>query len=252
MVLCGRDAVRRGMLRRAAARFLDHAPRDPRQAAACRLDCFMPPFWPCAVCAQKWPLRDRWSTTACHLAKQRLCTDACGCCEGKYSTTAVLADVPGENAVEYKGILYRTLDGASPLDARTDNFLYQRNYFAVPSGWALAADNADSLYVISSSRWGTYVMHVAGGRAYWTLTALDPGGGHYSYYGYSPGSLFTTSHLSTSGSTYKTSFGLILISKTGSLPCTACPAGESRDSGARVREAYACEFGEERMLHQNI
>jgi hypothetical protein len=89
-------------------------------------------------------------------------------------------------------------------------------------------------------------MVVANGYVYWTLSGPDSG--------YGAGTLFSTFGLSTSGSTYMTNdcHYLILISKTGSLPCTACPAGESRDSGARVREAYVCEFGEDRMLHQNI
>ena len=132
------------------------------------------------------------------------------------------------------------MDGASPLD--TSGSKCQNYYLALPSGWALAADNADSLYVIRSYRWGTYGLVVANGYAY--LTASQ---------GSSAGSLSTTSGaLYTSGSTYKINNcnHLILISKTGSLPCTACPAGESRDSGARVREAYVCEFGEDRVLHQ--
>ncbi len=142
------------------------------------------------------------------------------------------------NAVEYNGRVYRTLDGTSPLDAGSSKC--QNYYLALPSGWVLAADNADSLYVITSYRWGTNAMVVANGYTYYTAQE----NAYYSYY----------TALSTSGSTYKvmSCISLILISKTGSLPCTACPAGESRDSGVRVREVYVCEFGEERMLHQNI
>ncbi len=93
-------------------------------------------------------------------------------------------------------------------------------------------------------------MVVANGRGYYTAKVND-----YPDSGTSAGGLFGNPALDTSGSTYKTKgvcSSLILISKTGSLPCTACPAGESRDSGAREHEAYVCEFGEERMLHQNI
>jgi hypothetical protein len=87
-------------------------------------------------------------------------------------------------------------------------------------------------------------MVVANGYGYWTLSGPDSG--------YSSGYRDTTSGLATSGSTYMVNSCsyLILISKTGSLPCTTCPAGESRDSGTRVREAYVCEFGEDRRLHQ--
>jgi hypothetical protein len=129
------------------------------------------------------------------------------------------------NAVEYKGLVYRTLDGASPLDARTDNWLCQNYYLGLPSGWALAADNADSLAVIRSYRWGTSILVVAGGRGY--ITAY---GGPSSP---PPGSLWSSNNgLTTSGSTYKAAECtiLILISKAGSA-CTACPAGESEVAG---------------------
>jgi hypothetical protein len=151
-------------------------------------------------------------------SKERLCTDACGSCAGKYSPLAAIATAAEGNAVEYNGRVYRTLDGASPLDARTSYYLCQNYYLPLPSGWALAADNADSLYVTRSLRWGTFVLVVAGGRGYYTAAVES-----------SAGSLSTSSGLFTSGSTYMTSGCnyLILISKTGSLPCTACPAGES-------------------------
>jgi hypothetical protein len=133
------------------------------------------------------------------------------------------------NAVEYNGRAYRTLDGTSPLD--TGGSKCQNYYLALPSGWALAADDAESLYVIRSYRWGTQIMVVAGGRAYWTLTGADSG--------YSAGSLYTSSGLYTSGSTYmvRSCNYLILIFKTG-FTCTACPAGESeiagRECGTRI------------------
>jgi hypothetical protein len=194
------------------------------------------PYSCCCVC-----VCDRRSTTACHLAKQLLCTDACGCCAGRYSPTAALAAaVPEANAVEYNGLLYRTLDDVtSPLNTCACNC--QNYYLGLPSGWALAADNADSIYVIRSYRWGTQVMLVANGYGYYTASEESSAGQYWS-----------SGYLYTSGSTYKAGACnlLILISKT--MPCTACPAGESRDSGARVREAYVCEFGEDRMLHQNI
>ena len=124
------------------------------------------------------------------------------------------------NAVEYKGRVYRTLDGASPLATGVSNC--QNYYLALPSGWALAANNIDSLYVISLYRWGTHAMVVADGGAYWTLS------GPSSCSGCSAGSLTVSSALYTSGSMYKVSQCniLILISKSGSA-CTACPAGES-------------------------
>ena len=120
------------------------------------------------------------------------------------------------NAVHYKGLVYRTLDGTSPHDT---GYKCQDYYLGLPSGWALAADNADSLAVISSYPWGTHVMVLANGRAYGTRA-------------YSTGSLCSYSGLSTSGSTYKVAncHFLILISKTGS-DCTACPAGESEIAG---------------------
>jgi hypothetical protein len=124
------------------------------------------------------------------------------------------------NAVEYNGRVYRTLDGASPLDT---SLRCQNYYLGLPSDWALAAGNADSLHVIRSYRWGTSVMVVANGVGYWT------GRGDY----------YSNTGLSTSGSTYMVTqcHLLILISKAGSA-CTACPAGESeiagRDCGGRV------------------
>jgi hypothetical protein len=130
------------------------------------------------------------------------------------------------NAVDYKGLVYRTLDGTSPLD--TSGTKCQNYYLGLPSGWALAADNADSLAVIRLYRWGTEKLVVANGNVYWTPTG-------------SAGLLYTNNGLSTSGSTYKVANCqlLILISKAGSA-CTACPAGESRDCETRVREAYVC------------
>ncbi len=124
------------------------------------------------------------------------------------------------NAVEYNGRVYRTLDGTSPLD--TGSSKCQNYWLALPSGWSLAADDADSLYVISSYRWGTYGLLVANGYAYVT----------------SSGSYCCSGYLYTSGSTYKAGCNLlILISKAGSA-CTACPAGESeiagRECGARM------------------
>jgi hypothetical protein len=109
------------------------------------------------------------------------------------------------NAVEYNGRVYRTLDGTSPLDTSASKC--QNYYLTLPSGWALADDNADSQYVIGSYRWGTQIMLVAGGRGYYTTS----------------GSYWTSGYLSTSGSTYKVDGCnlLILISKSGSA-CTAC------------------------------
>jgi hypothetical protein len=184
--------------------------------------------------------------------KQLPCTDACGCCAGKYSPTAVLAGVPAvypeTPAVEYNGRVYRTLDGTSPFDTGRK---CQNSYVALPPGWALATDNADSRYVIRSFIWGTHGLVVDNGKAYYTASQ-----------GSSAGSLYTSGVLSgvsirendQTRLTYMVNNCnlLILISKNGSLPCTACLAGESRDYGARVREAYVCAFGEDRMLHQNI
>ena len=152
------------------------------------------------------------------------------------------------NAVEYKGLVYRTLDGMSPLDT---NFKCQNYYLPLPSGWALAADNDDSRYIIGAYRWGTDALVVANGYgyrgSYWAVTAQDP---QPRLPGTYHGSLF----LITSGSTYKTincgigNYLLILISKSGSA-CTACPAGESeipgRECGTRLCERVwweaACE-----------
>ncbi len=173
---------------------------------------------------------DGWSTTACRLAKQLLCTDTYGCCAGKYSPTAGLAvGADFSNAVEYNGLLYRTLDGTSPLDTSTR---CQNYYLGLPSGWALAADNADSLAVIVKYQWGTQVLTVAGGRGYYTAWYAVNGGSAGSY---------CCSYLSTSGSTYKVDACniLILISKAGSA-CTACPAGESEIAGGRECGAHMC------------
>jgi hypothetical protein len=133
------------------------------------------------------------------------------------------------NAVEYKGLAYRTLDGTSPLD--TSNSKCQNYDLALPSGWALAADNADSRYVIGSYRWGTHALVVANGYAYWTTNQ-----GSYA------GSLWSSGFLSTSGSTYRiinSCNTLILISKSGA--CTACPAGEWRLRGESVGRVCVCE-----------
>ena len=158
-----------------------------------------------------------------------LCTDSFRCCAGTYSPATGNGGTE-VNAVEYNGRWYRTLDGStSPLSTA---YTCQNYYLALPSGWALAADNADSLYVIRSYRWGTYAMVVAGGRVYWTI-------GGQAYYGYSAGSLWTSSGLYTSGSTYSVinCNSLILITKSFS-PCTTCPAGESeipgRECGTRM------------------
>ena len=117
------------------------------------------------------------------------------------------------------------MDGTSPLSFATE--ICQTSYLALPSGWALAADNSDSLYVISSYRWGTQVI-VVGSRSLWTQN-----GGSLSYAGVVsiPGSNCNCITIQVSGSTYKVSGcnALILISK--SSPCTTCPAGESKISG---------------------
>ena len=127
----------------------------------------------------------------------------------------------------------------SPLDT---NFKCQNYSLPLPLGWVLAADNADSRYIIGAYRWGTDAMVVANGYgysgSYWAVTAQDP---QPRLPGTYHGSLF----LITSGSTYKTincgigGYLLILISKSGSA-CTACPAGESeipgRDCGTRLCE----------------
>ena len=70
------------------------------------------------------------------------------------------------NAVEYNGRVYRTLAGTSPFDT---DFYCQNYYLALPAGWSLAEDNADSRYVIGKYRWGTSLMVIASGRSYWTL-----------------------------------------------------------------------------------
>jgi hypothetical protein len=130
------------------------------------------------------------------------------------------------NAVDYNGRVYRTLDGASPLDART-NYLCQNYYLPLPSGWALAADNADSTNVIGRHRWGTSHMVVANGNAYYTANC-----GHSTCAG-----VFTEmTVLYNSSSTYALAYcrpgqgPLILIVKDGSA-CTACPGGESEIAG---------------------
>jgi hypothetical protein len=150
------------------------------------------------------------------------------------------------NAVEYKGLVYRTLNGVSPLDT---NFQCQNYYLPLPSGWVLAADNADSRYIIGAYLWGTDALVVANGYGY--------RGGSYGPPRQSPGSAGSyhgSSFLITYASTYKvidcypSTYLLILISKSGSA-CTACPAGESeipgRECGTRLCERVwwetACE-----------
>jgi hypothetical protein len=136
-----------------------------------------------------------------------------------------------KNWVEYNGSLYRTLDGdVSPWDPSGSK--HQNYYVALPSGWALAADNTDSLTVIRSYVWGTHYISLATGNGYWTL--LGPSMGPHI-----PGTREGTNFFDTSGSTYRARYfnTQILISKTGSA-CTACPAGESeiaqRECGGRV------------------
>ena len=128
--------------------------------------------------------------------------------------------------------MYRTLDGTSPFDT---NFKCQNSYLSLPSGWVVAADNADSRYIIGAYRWGTDALVVANGNgyrgSYWAVTAQDSNPRL-------PGTYHGTSFLITSGSTYQTiscgagSYLLILISKPGpGSACTACPAGESEIPG---------------------
>jgi Leucine-rich repeat (LRR) protein len=120
----------------------------------------------------------------------------------EYAVVSRVITEAQRSTVEYYGNLYMTLDGTSPLDT---NVSCQNYFLSLPSGWALAADNADSLNVIRSYRWGTHAMVVACGRAYGTLAfkevprsspppASEP---------LSPGSLWTTSGLSTSGTKYR-------------------------------------------------
>ena len=147
------------------------------------------------------------------------------------------------NAVEYKGLVYRTLSGVSPLDT---NFQCQNYYLSLPSGWVLAADNADSRYIIGAYRWGADALVVANGYgyrgSYWAVTAQDP---QPRLPGTFHGSSFLHTSVVNSLSTYKVidcyegKFLLILISKSGSA-CTACPAGEleipGRACGTRLCE----------------
>jgi len=110
------------------------------------------------------------------------------------------------NMVKYNGRWYRTLEDSSPLDGGWCSL--DQDYKYLPSGWELAADNADSLYVISSYRWGAIIMAVAGGNGYFTLSGP-------SCCDETPGKLYTSSALSTSGSAYMGNdcAMLILISK---------------------------------------
>jgi hypothetical protein len=174
------------------------------------------------------------AAAACLTALLMLSAMLCPASAQVVSLSCVAGYFGAGNAVEHNGLVYRTLDGVSPLD--TGSPKCQKYYLDLPSGWALAADNDDSRYVISSYRWGTHFMVVANGNAYWTLSGQSCCG--YSS-GYGAGSLWNSRMLDTSGSTYRTNNCalLILISKPGSA-CTACPAGESeiagRECGARM------------------
>ena len=56
----------------------------------------------------------------------------------------------GDGNVTYNGKVYRTLDGWDPEDSSIG---CQSQYMEVPSGWEIAATNADSKAVTAAHPW---------------------------------------------------------------------------------------------------
>ena len=90
------------------------------------------------------------------------------CAAGSFSSSSISSSPATvlSNVVSYNGRSYAALDGASPWDSSQQ---CQSGYIALPPGWSIAPDNADSIAVISSYRWGTHRMVLSDGASYWTL-----------------------------------------------------------------------------------
>jgi hypothetical protein len=77
------------------------------------------------------------------------------------------------NTVTYNGNVYSTL---ADVTVDSSGFSTQNGYIALPSGWLLAPDNADSRSVIASHYWPTYGLCTVSGTSYCTPS--------YGYAGY--------------------------------------------------------------------
>ena len=72
--------------------------------------------------------------------------------------------------VPYDGNAYATLDGASPTDSSNEGC--QSSYMALPEGWQLAPTDATVVEnVIAPYYWGTNLLTMANGAAYFTKNA---------------------------------------------------------------------------------
>ena len=134
--------------------------------------------------------------------------------------------------VAYKGYEYRTRDGASPTD--TNQAQCEDAYAALPSGFDIAPDDANSRAVTSAYAWGTYCTVLSNGWAYWTTSG--------NLASETPGSLCydSTDRLGQIGSTYAVTecYRRILVRRA----CVAAMAGQPTSMTVYAQqEAALCQ-----------
>eukprot|EP00285_Hemiselmis_virescens_P011749 CAMPEP_0173393108 /NCGR_PEP_ID=MMETSP1356-20130122/21915_1 /TAXON_ID=77927 ORGANISM="Hemiselmis virescens, Strain PCC157" /NCGR_SAMPLE_ID=MMETSP1356 /ASSEMBLY_ACC=CAM_ASM_000847 /LENGTH=1129 /DNA_ID=CAMNT_0014351075 /DNA_START=21 /DNA_END=3410 /DNA_ORIENTATION=+ len=78
----------------------------------------------------------------------------------------------GPGSVMYKGYPYAVLDKTKPDDPVAH---CQRSYVALPSGWSIAPNDANSKAVIAAHPWGTHVVFVRDGTSYHASRYPPPG-----------------------------------------------------------------------------
>jgi hypothetical protein len=122
----------------------------------------------------------------------------------KKTTAIYLQTATPTNTVLYNGYLYATLANVA-VDG-TDCSTCQSGYLDLPAGWSIAADNAETLAVLTAHTWSTAVVVTASGNSY--------GGKCYTQ------GLWNANMLSQSGTSYKPgSCSLqILITNKGAAP----------------------------------
>ena len=116
------------------------------------------------------------------------------------------------NSVWHNGYNYAALDKTNPASKKIG---CQTSYIALPAGWTIAPNNADSSNVISQYPWGTAVMVLADGASYWTRTGSF----------LSNGVLLTQSTNGTAKYAVSACSLRILIHQRSSSICSPCGAG---------------------------
>ncbi len=111
---------------------------------------------------------------------------------------------PMHNVIIYNGLSYSTMGDVDPY-MNTVAFLCQ-GYLSLPAGWSIAADNADSIAMITAYSWSALNVVVSNGNSYDTAA-----------YGKLAGHFFQDRQLVISGNTYKPARCPLQILITASL-----------------------------------